>query len=441
MCNLFRRHLPVLIAVFGRAGAGNDGVEPIGSRLLSESGRHLAARYLASVAPAHLARVTQALRRDDGIDSLAAMDVLPVATPAVSGVEVRAADGKALLSTTAAELLLYQALAMRARRVARGGDREPEVPQGVVERDRVRAIADGPAARLEVLPPKPLGEWDGRPQPRTGWRAFLDLVESLRYEFKALAATFEEVAPLVVGTGLRAVGVPGLVTENDYLRDLHRQCAAGQKKLAAEVSGRCTRYAPATAGELAARNAELFAAPTQAVWDWWQSWLTAEWPQPPLRVARPPDPPPAPPPPDRARFAWGFFDAVVGVGPMAPQAVKLDCLHDYLRTGGQMELRDVLETLPPRQSEQAWVWLTDEVPVFRLATADWADGRTREAATVLRERFVIVEMPGDLKPPAVTAFVANRPKGVQLFRLDATGTGKPPAAAAFLVCSSPGGGS
>lgn len=450
LCNLFRRHLPVLIAVFGRAGAGNDGVEPIGSRLLSESGRHLAARYLASVGPAHLARVNQALRRDDGIDSLAAMDVLPVSGPPTSGVEVRAADGKALLSTAAAELLLYQALAMRARRVARAGDREPDVPQAVVERDRVRAIADGPAARLEVLPPKPLGEWDGRPQPRTGWRAFLDLIESLRYEFKALAATPDEIAPLVVGTGLRAVGVQGLATENDYLRDLYRQCAAGRKELAAEVSGRCTRYTPATAGELTARNAELFAAPTQAVRDWWQSWLAAEWPQPPLPVAKPPASPPRPPeppprapapPPKLAWFAQNFFDDTVRTGPKAALAVKLDCLHRYLEAGGPMELGDVLATLPPPKSDRVWPWLLDGVPVFGLAVPTWADGRAGEAAQAAWERFVIVEIPGNTPPPAVTAFVAGRPRGLELFRLDATAGGKPPAVVAFLVCPSPGGGS
>src|SRR5678815_4312287 len=54
-CNLLRVHLPVLIALTARAGVSVRGVEPLASRYLADSSHHLAARYLASVSPQHLA--------------------------------------------------------------------------------------------------------------------------------------------------------------------------------------------------------------------------------------------------------------------------------------------------------------------------------------------------------------------------------------------------
>lgn len=433
LCNAFRRHLPLLVAMTGRAGAGEEGVEPLGSRLLCDSSRHLTARHFASVSEKHLGRVREALRRDHGIDSLAALDVVPVTTGPVSGVEMRATDGTAFLSTAAAELLLYQALALRARRVARGGGREIDVPQWVVERDRVRAIADGPSARLTVHPPAPLEGHIGPPTQATGWRAFLDLVESLRYEFKALDATFAEIAPLVLGPGLRAVGAAGVSTESEYLRELHRRCQADRRPFVPAIAERIADYRGDELGELAALNEKLHPTRARAVRDWWQSWLMADWPQPPLR------PPPAPPkPPDPKRFARGFFEAFLREGPKAPPRARAACLREYAGAGGPAELGDTLALLPPAQSRDVWPWLTADVPVFRPRAPDWASAADAVAAAE-RIGLAIVEFPGGI--PGVAEFAAARPRRVLSFRLDEQRSGRPGPVAAVLLCPAAGGGS
>jgi hypothetical protein len=114
-CNFLRQQLPVLIALTARAGVSAQGVEPVASRHLADSSHHLAARYLASVSPQHLARVVQCLRRDQGVGRIELLDVCPVANDDESGVEIRFTDGQMLLTSVRAQALLYQALLINAR--------------------------------------------------------------------------------------------------------------------------------------------------------------------------------------------------------------------------------------------------------------------------------------------------------------------------------------
>ncbi|MBC8029041.1 MAG: hypothetical protein H7Z16_02935 [Pyrinomonadaceae bacterium] len=288
-CNLLRVHLPVLIALTGRAGVSPQGVEPVASRHLANSSHHLAARYLASVSPQYLQRVVQCLRRDQGVGILELLDVYPLADNGENGVEIRFTDGQILLSSVRAQALLYQALLIKARRLTRSGRRIGNVRQSLVERNRGRAITDGLQARLEVEVRK-LDEGRG---PRTSTQtrqgttrgernpkeflsareAALSLLEELASEFHVLEVEFAEIAPLVIGAGLRAIGLAGLQNESDLMREWLRQSHAQSYDLLSRLPDMVYQFSPGQDDALTALNKLRFGQSTERLQRWWELML------------------------------------------------------------------------------------------------------------------------------------------------------------------------
>jgi hypothetical protein len=268
-CNLIRQHLPLLIALTGRTGAGPEGIEPHASRRLSESGQHLAARYFASVSPRHLDRVLQCLRRDEGVGRLDLLDIRPIPAngDGTGSVELRFTDAQILSSSTLSHALLYQALLIRARRMTRNGRRVGNIPQSLIGRNRARAIAEGLQARFEEED----RNGGGRERSRrfvAARETLLELIEDLLPEFHALEAEFTEIAPLVVGAGLRLMGHAGLQNENDLLRYVYSRGKTGPELPA--LLGRL-----AAAGTLpdedhiTALNRKLFEVSYERLRRWW----------------------------------------------------------------------------------------------------------------------------------------------------------------------------
>ncbi|HLL06658.1 MAG TPA: hypothetical protein VK539_39160 [Myxococcaceae bacterium] len=253
-CNLLRVHLPELLALTGRAGVGPEGIEAVGSRRLCESEEHLTARLFASVSPRYLEHLRRTLLRDDGIKRLELLDVNPNVSDAGAGpVELRFVDGQIRPRTAFVHALVFQALLMRARRLVSQGRAVRNLPQRTVEQQRSLVVAYGPAAVLERADAKPRDTQgrEGRPQGRgkegrgqdtrgresrgpegkgkdggDGTRSgglardrLLELLEDLRLEFIALEASYDELAPIVLGANLRAVGLLGLENEGALVRE------------------------------------------------------------------------------------------------------------------------------------------------------------------------------------------------------------------------------
>lgn len=293
-CNLLRVHLPVLIALTGRAGVSPVGVEPIASRRLADSSHHLAARYLASVSPRHLQRVVQCLRRDQGVGRLELLDVCPTADNDHGGVEVRFTDGQILLSSVRAHALLYQALLIKARRLTRNGRRIGNVRQSFVERNRARAITDGLQARLEAeaqgrdegraprthAQQRPAGKGtDERERNRIEFllarEAALALFEDLAGEFHVLEVEFGEIAPLVMGAGLRAIGLPGLQNESDLMREWSLQGRAQGFDIFSHLPSLMGQFLPEQDDPLTLLNKQRFGRAGERLQRWWELMLKA----------------------------------------------------------------------------------------------------------------------------------------------------------------------
>ncbi|MFH9983930.1 hypothetical protein ACH4ND_32920 [Streptomyces sp. NPDC017179] len=210
LCNLLRRHSPLLIAIAGRgsfvAGGRRD---RIGSRWLADSHEHLAARFLASVTERHLYRVQAELRRRDGISHLERMDVAPVMGN--GAVLVRCLDAQTSLAETRAHVLLLSALALRARSMVKEGRREGHVSQRLLEENRARVISEGLRAGLtedkrprERERERDRGRRDHQALDATTYerkiparQAVRTLLDDLVPEFSRLDATPEEILPLL----------------------------------------------------------------------------------------------------------------------------------------------------------------------------------------------------------------------------------------------------
>jgi hypothetical protein len=295
LCNLLRLHLPVLIALTGRAGAAPEGVETLGSRRLSDSTHLHAPHYLISASPQHLKRVRECLRRDEGVPGMEFLDVYPATNGDSAGnlVEINFNDGQMLLSTVRAHALLYQALLIRARRRASEERLIPAINQRILRRNRACAIADGMQARFEDEPddfrdnrPGNGGQRDRRQgrdrrgapfstqkRYRRAGLVLLEIVEQLQYEFQVLEAEYSEIAPLVQGPTLRRLGRASLQNESDLLRMLHRRYKGQPGDFVHMVAG--TVHAQQDGSDLCQVNEHFFPGPAGEVKYWWGQFLRA----------------------------------------------------------------------------------------------------------------------------------------------------------------------
>jgi hypothetical protein len=277
LCNLLRSHVPTLIAMAGR-GITSIGVrrDRVGSRWLTASRSHLAARYLASTAPAHLDRVKAELRRRDGVARLDRMDIAPGQTAdGTLVVTVRCIDAAASLATARAHAVVLAALALRARRLVREGRRTGNTPQKRLEENRARAIADGLRARFVVE------NQAGRNRPgqektvrQVGARdAVRGLLLDLCIEFANLDTTVEELAPVILPVELPRVGLRRVASEGELFA---AWAAKGEATLVHATRGGLED--PAGGGPLLRHSAEAAPGRVSVMLEIWRSNLAGRQP-------------------------------------------------------------------------------------------------------------------------------------------------------------------
>jgi hypothetical protein len=233
--NLFRRWVPELIALTGRAAFGGDLAGSRGSRRLADATDQVPARYIASASDMHLERVRQALRRDEGVSRLDVMDVNPLGDEGTSipNVAVRCIDAQVFPAMAVTHAVLLQALAMKARKLEKEGKRFPAVPQPMLDRNRSRAVASGLSARLEVeLDQGARNRVDrGQGQAQLGTRSAAEsvmaLTRELLPELRAMEVSAAELMPVVAGISLHTYYPDAVRTENDLFVTLRRANGRG----------------------------------------------------------------------------------------------------------------------------------------------------------------------------------------------------------------------
>jgi hypothetical protein len=227
-CNLVRYHSPELIALTGRAGASPTGVEQLGSRRLADSQRHLAARAFMSLAPEYLPHLMKSLVRDERVPHTSLLDIDPHASDGKSSspgadacVELRFVDAQITIRNALAHAMLFQALLIRARRLATEDKLVPRYSQRHLERDRARAIQHGLQARfMPRLSPTETDPSTSRAELVPASLRVLELLDDLNYEFQALEVAPRQIRPILLGIKLRQWGHLSVQNENDLLQSV-----------------------------------------------------------------------------------------------------------------------------------------------------------------------------------------------------------------------------
>ncbi|MFM7201183.1 MAG: hypothetical protein ACKO6N_10360 [Myxococcota bacterium] len=207
--NHIRQESDLLIAISGRSRSGMAGVQPAGSVRLEQSG-FSASPYLSCCEPAYLDRVLAHLKRHRGVSDLASLDLQlrQEQGEPLPQLRIHLTDAQTLLSTSRVHSILYQALLLQGRRMARMGARVEGISQRTLEKNRTQTIARGVQA--------PLISVNGE---RSKSAERLErLLLSMVGELHVLGVTPEELAPLSSGAALNSLGLEGILSENELFR-------------------------------------------------------------------------------------------------------------------------------------------------------------------------------------------------------------------------------
>jgi hypothetical protein len=273
--NLFRRWVPVLVALTGRAAFGGHLADPHGSRRLADASDQVPARYIASASEMHLERVRQALRRDEGVPRLDVMDIDPLGDDGAGmpNVIVRCVDAQAFPATALSHAVLLQALAMRARRTEKEGRREPAIPQPMLDRNRSRAVASGLSAAFEEEKGR-----DARAAAPTVFRTAADvvmsLIRSLLPELRAMEVSAAELMPAIAGVSLRNSYPDAVRTENDLF--VNQRHLNGDALDTAALHTLLSSQKVLLTDQITAANARITAGGTAVVAAFWSDLLRRE---------------------------------------------------------------------------------------------------------------------------------------------------------------------
>ncbi|MBL7258010.1 hypothetical protein [Paractinoplanes lichenicola] len=390
--NQFRRFVPELIALTGRAAFGPGHVEASGSRRLAEATDHVPARYLDSASQAHLGRMRESLRRDHGIARLEHMDVNPLGGPAYPfpAVELRCIDGQLLPRTAVAHALLVQAIAMAARRLEQEGRRVPPIPDRVLDRDRSRAIATGIAARLEN---------DLKNRPPAATMRLVELIDTLVPELAAMQVEPAELATLTGGLSILDAHPRAVCGENDLWR---------AEPLGDRLGRRLTDPKWLATDHLAAVNQQLAPGATAMATRFWEDRLAAQ--RTPRRRA------------GRSSAGRAARDLFEQLGGEPAEPVVLAAIERYLAAGGPIRLHDELRRTgaDAKQLRRSLRPAAEARRTLSRVPDDWARGAAAAAVQLARtggRALVSLRLPQAERETATKALMpvlADPPAGVRL---------------------------
>ena len=363
--NYIREWTPALIAlsavpVYGRSSG-------IGSARLATRRDQVAARFIASVSGRHLARVADELMREERVPNIASMDVDPMAqesSEAAPPLAIKTFDAQATIASALSQLLMVQALHLRAKRIHREGRRVGNLPQRQLDLDRGAAIAHGMSATFRAAV-------SGRPAVTSAAREVVRMAESHEKELRCLLASSTEIMPIVAGPSLNMVGARCARSESESIA-IETRSTRGRAELVVTVAARLrrpeyhrddsaaisvTRVSPGVADSLVSNwNTRLLLAQT-------------------ARHSSPSDGPqqrfaPAAKPESRQgavnsrdgrpdTFSRILVDRLTALGVNADSGEIDDVLVEYLKAGGAIDLTLPLKGLFRNQSARFPQWSRD----------------------------------------------------------------------------------
>ncbi len=245
--NLYRQFLPELLAISTHASVYGSAIQKDFSLRMRANPSSFLPRYLSQFSAEHLAKLERMMRKDYGLADLRQMDVnplggdaarltqtsLPLLGQSAAAVELRFVDAQYSYPFIRAQTILFQAIAMYGRSLARQGKRLPYMRDEVIDENKALAIQGGAGA---ILKPDPKFKKDdsgrgysyhdkGAPERATS--ALLMIIDGLLLPaLQDLGCQLWELAPIVLGAELRRRGKRCLVNyaENQqYLYYTHQR--------------------------------------------------------------------------------------------------------------------------------------------------------------------------------------------------------------------------
>jgi len=223
--NLFRQYLPELLAISSHSALYNGNLQKDLSTRMRHNPTSFTPPSLTLFSSRQLDRLKRAVRKDFGLGDLTQLDVNPV-SPNV--IVLRFIDAQTSLQFIRAQVLLFQAIAVHGRMLARQGSQIPVLHSRVIGANKALAIEAGPGA---IFKPDRRREIERK----TAWyqdrqaaeRASTTLLEMLHHQtirdsppmikaLQTLKADYIELLPFLLGAELRKRGEACLVNYSEY---------------------------------------------------------------------------------------------------------------------------------------------------------------------------------------------------------------------------------
>lgn len=248
--NLYRQFLPELLSVSTHSSVFGGVLQKDFSMRMRVNPSSFLPRYLSQFSAQHLDKIKSMLRRSYGLADLTQMDINPLAgdssklmnvnsallTPQPAAVELRFVDSQVSYPFIRAQIILFQAIAMYGRSLARRGRRLPFLRDEIIDENKALTIQNGAGAIL-VPDPRFSKEKEGQ-EPRTERKegytyhdkgkperattALLMIVDGILIpSLREIRCEFREIAPIILGAELRKRGRQCFANYSEYQKYLH----------------------------------------------------------------------------------------------------------------------------------------------------------------------------------------------------------------------------
>jgi cold shock CspA family protein len=225
--NLFRQFLAELLAISTHSAVYGMKLQRDFSLRMRVNPTSFLPRYISQFNIKHLDKLRGMMRKDYGLADLQQMDVNPLAgnanrlsfpvqdllSTSPAAVELRFVDAQIAYPFIRAQIIIFQAIAMYGRSLARLGKRLPYMRDESIDANKALAVQAGPGA---VLQPDPKfkkedghgGYWyhdQGTSERAT--TALLTILDGLLMQcLRDLECQYVELAPIVLGAEIRRKG-------------------------------------------------------------------------------------------------------------------------------------------------------------------------------------------------------------------------------------------
>lgn len=158
--NLFRQFLPEMLAISANSPIYGGSLKNIASYRMRENPRSFLPYYLSQFATTQIDRLKRMMRKDHALADLKLMDInplngeeflaiQPILKKTAAAIELRFVDAQCSYSFVRAQVILFQAIAIYGRDLARQGRRLFTINDQIIDLNRALAYKDGASAMLQ----------------------------------------------------------------------------------------------------------------------------------------------------------------------------------------------------------------------------------------------------------------------------------------------------